>query len=79
MEKTYLALVCGDASSFRMPRGFTSSYLECRNGWVRLPGAEGVFERDRDDTPRYRGENWTKEAVSEYEVVASSVCRSVTW
>ncbi|KAI0705981.1 pseudouridine synthase [Cerioporus squamosus] len=74
VEKSYLALVCGDASAFKKPHGYIETKLDCRDGWVRIPDINGVFERDRHElpNPRLRGENWTKDAVSEYEVVASS-------
>ncbi|RPD53643.1 pseudouridine synthase [Lentinus tigrinus ALCF2SS1-7] len=71
-EKTYLALVCGDSSKFAKPRGIISTKLECEQGWVRIPGARRVFEREQVRNPRIRGENWVKDAISEYEVVASS-------
>ncbi|RDX49046.1 pseudouridine synthase [Lentinus brumalis] len=74
VQKTYLALVCGDASAFKQRHGYIETKLECRDGWVRIPDVTGVYERDRRELPttRLRGENWTKDAVSEYEVVASS-------
>ncbi|KAI0702765.1 pseudouridine synthase [Earliella scabrosa] len=74
-QKTYLALVCGDASAFRSKSGVIETKLECRDGRVRIPGVTGVYEREfvkPNPTGALRGEDWTKDAVTEYEVVASS-------
>ena len=49
--------------------------LECDNGWVRIPSRR----EDERGRPRgaaqakAKGESWVKRAVSEYEVLASSV------
>ncbi|TBU55702.1 pseudouridine synthase [Dichomitus squalens] len=74
VEKTYLALVVGDASAFPEPHGTIETELECRNGRMRISGAERVYERPETEprAPRERGENWIKPAVSGYEVLASS-------
>ncbi|KAM5537313.1 hypothetical protein V8D89_009043 [Ganoderma adspersum] len=74
VEKTYLALVVGDAPSFIQKQGMIETKLECGNGWVRIPGVKDVYERDRSTIPssRRRGEHWTRDAVTEYEVLATS-------
>lgn len=68
--------MCGDAFMFQKRQGLIETELECRNGLVRIPGAKGVYERifDKPRVERPAGENWNKDAVSEYEVIASSVC-----
>ena len=73
--KTYLALVVGDAPSFTQKQGMIETKLECKNGWVRIPGVQDVYERDQSTIPssRRRGEHWTRDAVTEYEVLATSV------
>ncbi|KAI1795407.1 pseudouridine synthase [Ganoderma leucocontextum] len=74
VEKTYLALVVAGASAFPEKQGVIETKLECRNGWVSIPGIKDVYERDRSQlrSARRRGEHWSKDAVSEYEVLASS-------
>lgn len=78
IEKTYLALVVGDASAFPQKQGVIETKLECGNGLVRIPGVKDVYERDRSSLPsnRRRGEHWLRDAVSEYEVLATSVSLS---
>ncbi|PIL26223.1 hypothetical protein GSI_11978 [Ganoderma sinense ZZ0214-1] len=74
VKKTYLALVVGDAPTFVKKHGVIETKLECRNGWVRIPGVKDVYERDRNLLPssRRRGEHWVRDAVTEYEVLATS-------
>ena len=75
VKKTYLALVVGDAPTVAKKHGVIETRLECGNGWVRIPGVKDVYERDRSSLPsaRRRGEHWVRDAVTEYEVLATSV------
>ena len=66
VEKTYLALVISDTSAFPEQRSMIETELECRNGWMRVPGAEGVYERDCSAlrSSRERGEDCIRKAVN---------------
>ncbi|KAI0334288.1 pseudouridine synthase [Cubamyces sp. BRFM 1775] len=70
VEKSYLALVCGAASDFPAMKGTMEHQLECRDGRIRM-----LQNLDHSPPPLEadgRGEYWTKEARSAYEVLATS-------
>ena len=54
-------------------QGMIETDLQCKNGWVRIPGATGVYENTTLVTNSTTGEFWSKPAVTEYEVLACAV------
>lgn len=76
-EKTFLALVCADTFALKESSGIIRTELECRDGRVSISGGlpryEGGYRRLKV-MGKLREDNWTKFAVTSYEVVARSVC-----
>ncbi|KAI0702758.1 pseudouridine synthase [Earliella scabrosa] len=74
-EKTFLALVCADTFALKESSGIIRTELECRDGRVSISGGlpryEGGYRRLKV-MGKVREENWTKFAVTSYEVVARS-------
>ncbi|KAI0819809.1 pseudouridine synthase [Trametes gibbosa] len=71
ITKTYLALACGGPSDFPAS-GVMETTLICDNGRIRVAGAStGRVERPPLSEPE-AGENWEKQAITKYRVIASS-------
>ncbi|KAL1938310.1 hypothetical protein VTO73DRAFT_11761 [Trametes versicolor] len=71
MQKTYLALVCGEAADFPSTSGTMDTQLICENGRIRV--ADGPYHQPSQvSSSNLPGENWVKQAITEYRVLASS-------
>ncbi|OBZ74902.1 Ribosomal large subunit pseudouridine synthase A [Grifola frondosa] len=72
VKKTYLALVFGSSSAFATKTGTVREELRCIDGRIELAKPTESKKSSKDDVM------WTKPAVTEWEIVASSTTAPLT-